>query len=777
MTGPRGAVRDLLLGARFAVTGGRRSWARTALTAVGVGLGVALLLVAASIPHMLDGREARTDGRQVSFDEAPVSARSFRYVELSTLYRADTVHGVALRPDGPDAPVPPGLAALPGPGEMAVSPALAELLASPEGALLKDRFPYRQVGTIGDAGLAGPGELFLYAHDPAVADAPRAGRADRFGQGTGERPLEGPLLLVVILACVVLLLPVLVFVAVAVRFGGEQRDRRLAALRLVGADAGTTRRAAAGEALAGAVLGMVVGGVFFLLGREFAGRVTVWNVNAFPGDIVPEPALAAAVVSAVPLCALVVTLLALRGVVVEPLGVVRGGAPRPRRLWWRLVLAASGLALLLPAGRLYGEDTTYDTYRVAVGALLALTGFTALLPWLVEAAVRPLRGGPPSWQLAVRRLQLGSGTAARAVGGIVVAAAGAIALLMVFGAVQSDFMRPTTMDVARAQLRVWSASGDVRTARELIDEVGAAPGVEGVVGLVEAGARRPGPLRAGESFVPRTALTVAECPSLRELGELPSCRDGDVFIARTHGVEGPDDAYLAETARPGALVDLRDEDERPVLWRVPATARLVDARRDPMGEMPFGIYATPGVLDAAALPADAETVAMVRLDPAVADAAEHARNAAARVDPLARVRALQDVERDGRYTSVRRGVLAAASATMGLIALSLLVSMVEQLRERRGPLAALVAFGTRRSTLGWSVLWQTALPVGLGLVISVAGGLALGAALLRMIDKTVVDWWVFLPVVGVGAGLVLVVTLLSLPALWRLMRPDGLRTE
>jgi hypothetical protein len=31
--------------------------------------------------------------------------------------------------------------------------------------------------------------------------------------------------------------------------------------------------------------------------------------------------------------------------------------------------------------------------------------------------------------------------------------------------------------------------------------------------------------------------------------------------------------------------------------------------------------------------------------------------------------------------------------------------------------------------------------------------------------------------IGAGAGLILLVTLVSLPALWRLMGPDGLRTE
>ncbi len=65
----------------------------------------------------------------------------------------------------------------------------------------------------------------------------------------------------------------------------------------------------------------------------------------------------------------------------------------------------------------------------------------------------------------------------------------------------------------------------------------------------------------------------------------------------------------------------------------------------------------------------------------------------------------------------------------------------------------------------------------LGLAVAVAGGLGLGATLAWMIHKTVVDWWLFWPMVGAGAGLIAVVTLASLPPLWRLMRPEGLRTE
>ncbi|MEV8308432.1 FtsX-like permease family protein [Streptomyces flavidovirens] len=114
---------------------------------------------------------------------------------------------------------------------------------------------------------------------------------------------------------------------------------------------------------------------------------------------------------------------------------------------------------------------------------------------------------------------------------------------------------------------------------------------------------------------------------------------------------------------------------------------------------------------------------------------------------------------------------------MALIAASMLVAQLEQLRERRRLLSVLVAFRTRRATLGWSVLWQTAVPITLGLALAVVGGLALGAAVLSLIGKPVSDWWVFLPFAGAGAALILAVTLLSLPPLWRLMRPDGLRTE
>jgi len=203
---------------------------------------------------------------------------------------------------------------------------------------------------------------------------------------------------------------------------------------------------------------------------------------------------------------------------------------------------------------------------------------------------------------------------------------------------------------------------------------------------------------------------------------------------------------------------------------------VVTARPDPVGLHRYGVLATPRAIGTAPLENPRSEV-LVRLDPSLPDAPEVVRNAALEIDPTATVRGLSDTEQSSKFLSVRTGILVGSTLTMLLVAASLLVATLEQLRDRKRLLSSLVAFGTRRTTLGCSVLWQTAVPIALGLALAVAGGLGLGSVLLAMTGQRVHDWWVFLPVVGVGAALIAAVTLLSLPLLWRLMRADGLRTE
>ncbi|MFD4723736.1 ABC transporter permease [Streptomyces seoulensis] len=775
-------ARDLGMGARFAVTGGREGWVRTALTAVGVGMGVALLLLTTALPGVVSGRhaveEARTD-YTFSAEPRPKGDDTLLLADTSTWWRTESIRGRLLEPEGPKAPVPPGADRLPAKGEMLVSPALRELLASPDAKLLRERLPYRITGTISSKGLLGPRELVYFAGAEGLKQSAGGARVERlrsFGDPQPQPEHTDPVLLMMVLVVfVVLLMPVAVFIAAAVRFGDERRDRRLAALRLVGADGWTTRRIAAGEALAGALIGLVIGAGLFLAGRQLAGSVTVMGESFYPAYLDPSPLLALLVAFAVPASAVLVTLLAMRGVVIEPLGVVRTAVPVRRRLWWRLLLPLAGLALLYPMigqGRSHGD---FDQKFVTAGVLLLLTGITALLPWLVERVVARLDPSPLSWQLAVRRLQLSSGTAARTVNGVAVAVAGAIALQMLFAGVQSAYVSDTGNDPARAQMEIdLSDHGRVGPAAAAIART---EGVRASVGLATASLGE----KPRDAEVPYSVV-VGDCAALRELAHLPSCRDGDTF-----GLIGPDNggafgrSYFDATLRPGhdAYIDpaYGDTPGLAVPITISGHLRQVAYRKDSLMLHATGLLVTPAALPKAAEPALLSQI-YVRTDRALPDAQEYVRNTAARIDPVSEITAVTPTRTSARYTSLRTGMLIGASCVLILIGASLLVSQLEQLRERRRLLSALVAFGTRRRTLGWSVLWQSALPITLGLLLAAVVGVGLGAVLLRMsAAKVTVAWADVLTLTGVGAGVVLAVTLLTLPPLLRLTRPEGLRTE
>ncbi|MGQ4384248.1 ABC transporter permease [Streptomyces sp. SAS_270] len=776
MNVPQGA-RDLAMGVRFAFTGGREGWVRAVLTAVGVGLGVALLLLTTAIPSALQSRHDRETGRNdftYGTKHEQKSDRTLLVADAQTTFRDKDVRGRLLRADGSRPPLPPGVAKLPAPGEMLVSPALDRLLKSDDGKLLRDRLPYRVTGTIADAGLVGPHELAYYAGNQDLqATANSTGRIERIGSFGVKRESEAMdpiLVLLILIVFVVLLMPVGVYIAAAVRFGGERRDRRLAALRLVGADGGMARRIAAGEAMAGAVLGLVLGAGFFLLGRQLAGQITLFQISVFPSDLNPTPALAALIVLAVPAAAVAVTLFALRGVVIEPLGVVRTAKPSRRRLWWRLLLPLGGLGLLYPMIGMGRDNGDFNQYMVTGGVILLLIGVTALLPWVVEAVVARLNPGGVAGQLAIRRLQLSSGSAARMVNGIAVAVAGAIALQMLFAGVEGDYSKDSANDLTRAQMEVYVPQGMSPT--DAGAQFSRTKGVRSAttVSYGELSNRRKDPGSTAH-------VSVGTCEALLEVAKLPTCHDGDVFA-----VQALDDTDTPKIFRAGRTVyfdpSYKDQPKgAEVAWTVPHGVKQAQTRTSPTGGETWGVLVTPSALPAKVKPTLYGQV-YLRLDDSVADASEYVRNTAARINPMVDPMTWTPSEESQRFTSIRTGLFVGATCVLVLIGASLLVSQLEQLRERKKLLSALVAFGTRRSTLGLSVFWQTAIPVALGLALALAVGLTLGSVLLKMTSTPVrVDWSSVLAMTGIGAGVVLLVTALSLPPLLRLMRPEGLRTE
>ncbi|MFE9499876.1 FtsX-like permease family protein [Streptomyces collinus] len=168
-------------------------------------------------------------------------------------------------------------------------------------------------------------------------------------------------------------------------------------------------------------------------------------------------------------------------------------------------------------------------------------------------------------------------------------------------------------------------------------------------------------------------------------------------------------------------VGAHDPSERaladPVRSRTPTAGRP-----DPDSTRCSGILATTSAAPQNPGTSRSATI-YLKLAPAVPDAIEP-RTAVVRQDPrLPRPTCRRP---DGPASSSRF----TPTCVLLLIGASLLVSQIEQLREHKRLLSALVPFGTWRTTLSTSVLWETALPVALGLLLSTAAGLALGTTML-----------------------------------------------
>ncbi|MGI5198007.1 FtsX-like permease family protein [Streptomyces sp. CA-288835] len=212
----------------------------------------------------------------------------------------------------------------------------------------------------------------------------------------------------VVAALLLLLVPVLGFLAQCARIGAVHRDRRLASLRLVGATAPQVRRIAALEAGLACLLGSVVAAAVCIPSVLLLwDRPPLWLWAAFAGATLVVPVVAA-----------LVSVLALRRVVASPLGWVRRvrperGASALLTLGVPTLLVGAGATLVLKGGR----DLSYAAFPLAaLGAVtltavgsVAISGGTAKLMgrWLAA------RTDNPAVLIAAERLRTDPWAAAR----------------------------------------------------------------------------------------------------------------------------------------------------------------------------------------------------------------------------------------------------------------------------------------------------------------------------------------------------------------------------
>ena len=421
------------LGLRLTLRSGKEALTRLLVTMAAVAAGVTILLAVLADFHAFEFTNSQprwqaTQGTAVtgvssySYSDSGPDANSELWNFSETIFQGRTIDQLDLAALGPNAPLPPGISRLPGPGQYYASPALAALIASTPGDQLGDRFPGVQVGTVGDKALAGPDSLVVYVgYSPAqLAARPSTIQVARISAGAQTSVWTNYFRYAFAVGAVAFVLPILILIGMATRLAATRREERYAALRLVGATNRQIAVISSVEASVSALAGTLLGMLLFVLLRPLLENMALFGTKYFSYAVTPTALGYLALLVAVPLASAIASVISLRRVRISPLGVSRRQTPPAPRVV-RIIPLLLGIALFI-----YGVVTT-TTQEIGVGVypglLLTLVGLVIAGPWLTSVTARLLarRTGSAAPLLAARRLADTPRAAFRAVSGLVLA--------------------------------------------------------------------------------------------------------------------------------------------------------------------------------------------------------------------------------------------------------------------------------------------------------------------------------------------------------------------
>jgi hypothetical protein len=747
------------LGLRLTLNGGREAAARLALIAVAVAIGVSMLLITLAGINAVNSQNARYAWLETGSPGASPAGNAGTSADpLWWSLNADAFAGaiigrVEVAATGPDSPVPPGIAALPGPGEFYVSPALGKLLKSTPSAQLGARYPGKQIGTIGPAALPSPESLVIVIGRPArelstvagvhrvtsiSTTVPSSCNGGCYFIGIDAAGID----LILAVAAAALLSPVLIFVAAATRLSAARREQRFAAMRLVGATPRQISVISAVESTLATVCGLALGfALFFVLrpaltGIPFTGaRFKAYDLRLNVLDVL-------IVAFGVPLLAVIAARLALRRVNISPLGVSRRVTPRPPRAW-RLLPALAGIAELAYfsiAGR--PKSTLAQTWAYTAGILILMAGLVIAGPWLtmVGSKLMTRRAQRAATVVAARRLSDNPQAAFRAVSGLVLALFVTSVAVGIMTTMNANRNPPVSAAGHTTLVDRFESFGDDRADSSTIAAL-SAPLMNQLRSI--AGVRALTVVYADASsdqgrFGPSKGLV--SCAQLVQTPALGRCTPG-AETAMIDRYFGPDQADASKTSWPAAAATSQELKTLPVLSIAVATDGSSPAieRARTVLQLTFANRYLPLTL--------AETSAQDR-----------------------------STQLSDQY---QRLVDVVILASLPIAGCSLAVSVAAGLSERKRPFSLLRLTGVPLRMLRRVVALEAAVPLLASAVVStlagfLAAGLFVDSQLGYSLRAPGVAYYVMV-VVGIVASLVVVSS--TLPLLKRLTGPEVARND
>jgi hypothetical protein len=766
------------LGLQLTLRSGREALVRLLITAGAVAVGVALLLGVLAEFHAYQANANKQCWSCTQSAQVPGTLPSHGELWNNSVdfYQGQTISRLDVAALGPNAPVPPGITHLPPAGDYYASPALAALLKTVPADELGERFPGKMIGTIGQAGLNGAGDLAIYiGHTPAqLKQVLGTGWVTSIYRAPGQEVFSPFFRYAFGVGVLAVVFPMLVLISTATRLAADRREERFAALRLVGGTPGDIRIVATVEAMISAFLGAVLGtGIFLLIRPALAGAALV-GTQYFESDLTPTAAGYVVMLVGVPIAAAVAALVSLRRVQISPLGVTRRATPKPPT-FWRLVPLVIGLGVFG-----YGlSKTTRNSIGAPAypGLLLTMIGLVIAGPWLTAQAAR-LFGRVTSGSsalLATRRLADNPRRAFRAVTGLVLAVFLGTMVGLIVPAVNATEATPTAgalSNVLVGQVGLPAAAG-----QKLISGISAIPGAA-VYPLYEApppaaasgsggharkpgpnhqrgaptGSASPGPQGSSAAKVYYSNVVAVSCADMRAIGALGHCAPGVKTVQVT------DDSLF---------------DDNPIYDTKPIVSATSRAYTGDLTTLPL-----QAVLVKVNSPATLErvrTYLAVHAPPQIGGGG----SGNSPTPPRTFGETLQI--RMARAATFEKIMYAAIALTLIVAGCSLAVTVGGGLVDRKRPFTLLRVSGTPESVLSRVVLFEAAVPLAAATLVAAAIAYATSlTAFLRLaptgtaIPQLGRDYYT---IMGIGLVVAFGVITLTLPLLRRMTAPSTIRFE
>ncbi|GAA2838126.1 FtsX-like permease family protein [Crossiella cryophila] len=714
--------------------GDRRSLVAAVCTLFGVAIAVTLVSWLAAVPGALDARAEHEAWRQ----PGPLvneSAATVRVKNSQDRVRDKVITRVDVAALTPDAPAAPGLLRVPQPGEVLLSPALAALARDLPADQLAKRFQGKVIGELGDQALIYPGELVAvvgHSQQTLVEDSyPAAGLVP-----TGQPRPEFMLLLLSQVGLVVLVVPSLVLIASSARLTAARRERRLAALRLAGATPGQVVAITVVEIAVATVLGTLLGLALGPVARELTTQLP-WNGGTwFAADLEPSWLLSLGIGLGTPLLVIGAAVFGLRRVLTQPLGAAQQHSRKAPSAWRLLILIGAAGAFI---GGISVASATGGT-SVLVGGLAGIALAASVVgPWLTSVVGRIFTKvwRRPSTLLAGRRLRDDPKAAYRAASGVVLAVFAGSLALTVLPSLEQKVDNRTWQPWKEGVLYTTVSSTEVQTAAERLRVELAKRGVNTPVGAAAHGNLKD---KSGH-YVGRAV--VLGCEEATALMWLPLGPCGGAPGVRV----GKGQQYPAGPLQLSTYAG-RDEGSTP-LPEKPVVHQMAGDNSKTGGVIvidpaliPKGAQLTGYTLTVMTSPANAELVRTLLIEQV----------------PGGRIGSLEAQRgRDDMQVGDMRRIALIGLIIAGLLGgISAAITAAGSVVDRRRTLAALIAAGTPVRVLARALRTEAALPSLVATLGAGLAGLAVGGALMTLVQAPLtVNYWLVTPlVIGFGVALV-----------------------